>query len=286
MAFKTPLSKERELELVRRYEADEPIANLCCEFGRSGEGIRRILLKHGTQRSRKPLFTQEQKLKAAALYRDGLSIHQVAKAIGFSDMAVHKALKKNGVQTRPNPHARLLSNQQSDQLALDYQAGGTHDSLEQKYGVSDSVIARVLREHGVQPRVGWAAYRNVKYTDRHGTLHSFKSTWEAAYAKWMDQNNFDWKYEPCRFELVECRQYTPDFGIYVGGAIEYFVEVKGWVTKAVERRMLEFRRVYPQIRVVLIGPAELAKLGMVEQKYLKHPQATRVQALREALADT
>lgn len=32
-----------------------------------------------------------------------------------------------------------------------------------------------------------------------------------------------------------------------------------------------------------VGPAELAKLGLVEEKYLRHPQAARLEKLREEM---
>lgn len=274
--------------MVRRYEAAEPTKDLCVAFDRSDGGVRNILRKHGVKPSRSPRQKQlslDQDREARELYEGGLNVRQVSESLGLSENGANRALKRTGAEMRPNIKRKLLSPEQGAQLAVDYKAGGTYESLTKKYGVSNTVIQRVLREHGIEPRIGWASYRTVSYLDRRGCSHIFKSSWELAYAEWLDSQEVDWQYEPVSFDLKVCRKYTPDFGIFVDGSISYFVEVKGWVTDAVEKRMIEFHRTYPMIRVVMMGAEELAKLGLVEFKYVNHPQAARVMRLREMMAD-
>lgn len=284
MGRRAPLSTAQEAELVRRYQAGEQTLSLCAAFDRSDTGVRNILRRHGVVPSHgmAPLAT-EQKVEALRLYADGLNSHQVGEKLGITSAAVIKAVRRTGGAVRAPVKRRLLTPEQTSAVAAEYRAGGTYDLLTKKYGVSTAVIQRALKEHGVATRVGWASYRVVEYTDRHGTLHRMKSTWEAATARWLDAEGLDWKYEPCRFGLKVARCYTPDFGVYVGGELSHFVEVKGWLTPRVEKKMLEFRRTYPSLHVVLVGPAELAKLGFVAGKYENHPQAGRVAVLREAM---
>ena len=55
----------------------------------------------------------------------------------------------------------------------------------------------------------------------------FRSTWEAKVAKWLDDNNIEWKYESkeCIVELSNGSSYTIDF--YLPNKNKY-IEVKGY----------------------------------------------------------
>ncbi len=67
-----------------------------------------------------------------------------------------------------------------------------------------------------------------------GKLHNYKninfrSKWEVEYAKFLDAADYEWKYEPCKFELKNGKIYIPDFwrrdkttGLW------NFVEIKGY----------------------------------------------------------
>lgn len=49
------------------------------------------------------------------------------------------------------------------------------------------------------------------YTDRHGVDHKFRSLWERDFARLLDGMTLTWRYEPCKFKLLDGRSYTPDF---------------------------------------------------------------------------
>jgi len=64
---------------------------------------------------------------------------------------------------------------------------------------------------------GWG--KRSKYVDKLGRNFIFKSTWELAFAKRLDELNLCWDYEPKHFPLSNGKSYIPDF----------FVENKNWI---------------------------------------------------------
>lgn len=52
-----------------------------------------------------------------------------------------------------------------------------------------------------------------EYICARGRLHLFKSTWELEFAKWLDEQELDWIYEPCELLLSTGRSYFPDFWV-------------------------------------------------------------------------
>ena len=85
-----------------------------------------------------------------------------------------------------------------------------HDYLK-KYGIQiipwtrNSWIKRMIGRNS--PRFGKLAIhgKKIKYN---GIW--MRSTWEVAYAKWLDKQNIKWLYESKVFDLGNCT-YTPDF---------------------------------------------------------------------------
>jgi hypothetical protein len=225
-------------------------------------------------------------MEAKGLYEAGLNIRQVSKKMRLSESGAARALKRAGTQMRPCLKRRVLTETQETELCERYLEGATYEDLQALYGVSSTVVQATLRRHDIQPRTGWASYRTHRWMDRRGRFHTFKSSWELAYAEWLDEQGWGWEYEPAKLGLSECLCYTPDFGIYIDSQLLTFIEVKGWVTDDVRRRMDEFRRAYPTLPVVVVGPRELATMGLIEQKYINHPQVAEVARVQQKFENT
>ena len=91
---------------------------------------------------------------------------------------------------------------------------------------SDPAFKTRMRE--VSSQNGVAVRRMPKrsryeYLDRHGQLHRMLSSWEVAYAQWLDRQNYTWRYEPVLLLSTGCR-YLPDFWV---AELGIYVEVKG-----------------------------------------------------------
>lgn len=84
--------------------------------------------------------------------------------------------------------------------------------------------------------------RNIIYDDIH-----FKSSWEINVAKFLNENNINWKYENISYSLDDVRSYTPDFSIYENDVLKKHIEVKGYWRKENKEKFEEFLNKYPDI---------------------------------------
>jgi len=100
---------------------------------------------------------------------------------------------------------------------------------------------------GHPPKWSRVKYKNV----------SMRSSWEVAYAKYLDKNNIKWLYESKTFNLGNCT-YTPDF--YLPETNTY-VEIKGYWYREAKTRYLKFRRKFGNIE--LLNKQRLKKLGVL-----------------------
>jgi hypothetical protein len=93
--------------------------------------------------------------------------------------------------------------------------------------------------------------RKVWHTRLDGGRVCFRSTWEAAFAVWLDARGDYWEYEPCAYPVVladgALATYTPDFRVAEG-----WYEVKGRWTPEGRAKFDAFSEQYPGelIRVV------------------------------------
>lgn len=100
---------------------------------------------------------------------------------------------------------------------------------------------RKTQSKGNQARSPKGSWYRTKYKGNKGSFW-MRSGWEVAFANWLDHYGISWEYETKRFWLRKGRYYTPDF--YLPDQDEY-VELKGWLSKKDERKMLRFNKLYP-----------------------------------------
>lgn len=66
------------------------------------------------------------------------------------------------------------------------------------------------------------------YTKLDGSKVYLRSTYEYIYAKWLDKNLIDWKYEFIQYKLSNGETYRPDFFIFENLELSKIVEIKGF----------------------------------------------------------
>jgi hypothetical protein len=209
--------------------------------------------------------------KAVTLFRQGLTTRGIASELGTSPAFAAKAIRRV-VGLRSSVKRRKLDLSTRKEIATLYVGGATYAELGYKFDVASSVLKDALTEHGISPRKGWAKYRVVRWTDRIGRAHSFKSAWERNYASYLDASLEEWDYQPTTFPLKECKCYTPDFLVLRPSGFVY-IEVHGWRDAPTERRIMEFLALYPDERLEVLGPAEMVSLGLIPEWYKNHKQA-------------
>lgn len=70
----------------------------------------------------------------------------------------------------------------------------------------------------------------------------FRSSYELAYAQYLDQNKILWMYEMETFPLSNEMTYTPDFFLPKENK---FVEIKGWMSEKAQIKINKFQEEYP-----------------------------------------
>jgi hypothetical protein len=86
-----------------------------------------------------------------------------------------------------------------------------------------------------------------------------RSSWEVAYAKFLDINNIKWLYESDTFNLGDCT-YTPDF--YLPETNE-FIEIKGYWHDDAKYRYNLFKIIYPKIKIKVLMQQDLIETGVL-----------------------
>jgi hypothetical protein len=88
----------------------------------------------------------------------------------------------------------------------------------------------------------------------------FYSRWEANIARLFNFLGINWKYQPKTFDLLS-QNYTPDFYLPDRNA---YIEVKNFLWKYSKIRDKKFRKIYPDIKLILLLKEDYSKL---ESKY-------------------
>jgi hypothetical protein len=98
------------------------------------------------------------------------------------------------------------------------------------------------------------------YTSGKGGVRSdigfyVRSRWEANFARICIYEKWQFKYEPCSFDLGNHKFYIPDFVIG-----DEFYELKGYMSDESGTRLDDFKKIYPNITLKIIGPKEYNQL--------------------------
>lgn len=155
----------------------------------------------------------------------------------------------------------------------------SHKTLEYKNKMSGQNNPFYGKHHTkeTKDKIGNRYYPNGKNHANYGTLPSpavshgkrcyyesslqglicFRSSFELAYAKYLDDNKILWMYEEFTFELSDELTYTPDFFL---PKFEKFVEIKGYMRKDAKCKVDKFKEEYP-FDLEILYKEDLIKLG-------------------------
>lgn len=100
--------------------------------------------------------------------------------------------------------------------------------------------------------------RTFQYSGPNGTF-KMRSSYELAYANWMDASGIIWKYEPS-YTLNDGRTFSPDFLLLECGTI---VEVKGYWTIKGKDKWDAFCSSYPDLKKKVIYKEDLKALALI-----------------------
>jgi len=86
-----------------------------------------------------------------------------------------------------------------------------------------------------------------------------RSTWELAYAKYLDKKQISWFYEHKAFELSNNSTYRPDF--YLLKKRKY-IEIKGYMRYDAQEKLDLFRQEYPDIKLKVLYKEDMIRKGI------------------------
>jgi hypothetical protein len=95
----------------------------------------------------------------------------------------------------------------------------------------------------------------IKYKDI--WMHS---SYEVAYAKYLDENHIKWQYESKAFDLGNCT-YTPDF--YLPKSDTY-AEIKGYWRDDAKKKFNLFKKLYPKVKIEVLIEKKLKILYILK----------------------
>jgi predicted nuclease of restriction endonuclease-like RecB superfamily len=188
--------------------------------------------------------------------KHGLSMNEIAKKYKISGASVFRAMKKYGLQSRP-PSQAMLGKKCTPERAANISAAnkGKVKSKEHRKKLSEAMS-------GIKH---WAFGKPCRHSKRiwhqqsDGTWVSMRSNWEIAYARYLDEHNINYKYEPKTFILSNGRAYTPDFLLISSNE---WVEIKGWYRPEHKEKLKMFLQDYPQEKLIFADKNYLENLGI------------------------
>lgn len=99
--------------------------------------------------------------------------------------------------------------------------------------------------------------RTFQYNGPKGYF-KMRSSWELAYANWLDLSGIDWLYEP-KFRLSNGRSFCPDFELKDGT----IVEIKGFWTEKAKLKWSLFLNDYPNLKTKVLEKKRINSLRSV-----------------------
>lgn len=127
---------------------------------------------------------------------------------------------------------------------------GIIPSKENRNKRSKSMIGRIPKNAGHK---GIQSHYNSPFQKQ----IRLRSSYELAYAKYLDSINEPWYYEFKTF-LIGNSSYTPDFLL---PALNKYVEIKGYMSPDAQNKINLFYKLYPNINLEILYKKDLKNLG-------------------------
>lgn len=216
-----------------------------------GRGLRKYVNSHPEysnrlSKCRKVAWANRSKKEIAAIAR---KISQAQKGREWSELHLANLRAANS-KPRTLEHRRKLG------LAHVGQSGKANTPARERERVRKIIAAQQGRIPPYTGKVFW-------YRGKNGKI-AMRSSWEVAYAKYLDNKNEQWRYEPRYFVLGKGKylgtSYTPDF--YLRRKDKY-VEIKGYLSRANKNKLARFHELYPDVRWQMLFKSDLVDLGIL-----------------------
>jgi len=199
----------------------------------------------------------------------GKTHSEETKAKMRASQAARRAANPVSAETKAKVSAALMGRPKSDAARAAMSA-----AKKGKPGrkLTEEERLKRIAQRRAAPKVQWSEESKAKISGtnschygkppRHKPRIEYKgvlmrSTWEKKFARACDDRGIIWRYEPVRFDLGDST-YAPDFYL---PELKVFWEVKGWLDSASQEKICRFRKLYPEIPLVVATKPILQLFG-------------------------
>lgn len=194
---------------------------------------------------------------------------EIASMCNAGKTTIKRWLKKHGIPTRSNSesHVGHVRTKESRRKQAKTVTGVGNHFYGREHTDETKELIRVQNSgtnasrYGKSPEWSWCEYEDTK-----GVVHKFQSSWELAYAEYLDSNNIEWVSHKGmrRFKYVDAggvdHTYAPDF--YLPETNEY-IEIKGWFPKQAQYKMYQVAKNYPAVKINILMYEQLSDMGVL-----------------------
>ncbi len=248
------------------------IKNLQNKYGVGNTTHYNILNKHNVGQRSPRLENQLNEDELKQLEKDineGMYATHLAKKYSVWTDKIQRYAEKNNLPLIDGNDERRF-NYNEDEIIELFDQGLLIKEIAEKLDKEYHIVQYVLNQHGKsrsESEVHGMLIEKGMFTGGgyRGQLYPYKgykmrSNWEINVAKYLDENNYKWKYEMNTFKLGDFR-YTPDFFILdENGEIDFIIEVKGWVREKDIRKLQLMDSLYPEYPIVFMDKKPYKKI--------------------------
>ncbi len=146
-------SADQEQEVIRRYTAGETLRAIGASYGVTWVPVQSVLKRHGIERRTLSDYrwqeTAENRAELVRLWKDGLSVQNIARTVGTGNDKVSRILREEGINPRHGGE-RLFKGDKLTALIAEYAATRSLAELGRRHGCSTRAVGNTLKRAGVK----------------------------------------------------------------------------------------------------------------------------------------
>ncbi len=250
------MTEERQNRIIELYKAGFGVIEVARMVKCKNDSVCRVLHRAGIMRYSKGSLGSILEDRICVLYRNGTSMPEISNLTDLSLARIRAVLAKHGIDTSPK---RFMVPEQVEYMLELHANKCTAGEIAKELNVTPGLVYKELKLAGVTRNWTGPKASFIRYVSSEGRLARFRSTWEAAFARYLDSRGLDWAYEAHTWVLSNGTAYTPDFWV---PALKTYFEVKGWMRERSENKLKLFRAEYPNILLEVVDKERFEFYGI------------------------
>lgn len=250
------MAEERQDRIIELYKAGFGVLEVARMVKCKNDTVCRILHRAGIMRYSKGSLGSVTEDRICSMYRNGVSMPEIVSITELSLARIRVVLAKHGIDTSPK---RFLTLEQREHAVEMYAKKYSAREIALDLNTTMGLIYKELKRANASSNQCRSKPQHTRYLSPDGTLTRFRSTWEATFARYLDEKELEWAYEPHTWLLSDGTTYTPDFWV---PALGTHYEVKGWMRERSALKIKLFRAGYPKVHLEIVDKERFRFYGI------------------------